>query len=241
MVSWSQFSIFSSSFGSSYATALAASVAKGTTHFGVRMQLTAINFDPVKVSFNSGTHTLSTLGNIDVSDVSLQTPNGTIGFDFPSTYNHGPMAAALKDGAMMPVDGSGSVKIKVSWCCKNSIFGDYLFDVKHAAAADRYLLYDPDVRAVYVAPHTVIPPAQPPQPSTPLPDSSFFGELSSSSRFGLVTAIAVGVVSLACLLWAGWRRLRRRRKAAIAKTKRRRSSTSVYPWRTSDAAIRASS
>jgi len=125
-------------FASGVATAQASGhLPSSTTHLAVRQQVSAVGFRVTEVRLNGGAHTLSTLGNTDVTDLALATPAGTINYSFPLRYNYGTLGG--QDGA------SDYIKIKVSAVDETALYIDYLLPFASVSSSDRWWLYDPDI------------------------------------------------------------------------------------------------
>lgn len=84
----------------------------------MRTTVAARGFEPTSLTFNGGAHTLATLGNTDVSDLTFQTSSdegaGTIKYTFPSKYNFGNSMDGKDASNVLRIRGSGTVKIKVA-------------------------------------------------------------------------------------------------------------------------------
>jgi len=138
-----KFSIFGYTKGASYPPPKGVGGVPEYTHLGVRMKLTANNFQVADIKIN-GDKTLADIGDTDVTKIELAHGSGTLTIDFPQKYNVGDVKA---DGPDTPEE-TLTISIKVSDASAGdaqAIFVDYLFAEGELNAPNKYFVYDPSV------------------------------------------------------------------------------------------------
>ena len=164
-----KFSIFGYTFEKSaglYAAGLAAAVASGRmpnplTHLAVRTKIETVGFE-ANLTIN-GVYTLDTIGNRDVTSITMVSPGGVTNIAFPTSFNYGKLGDSSSDG-------SGTILIRASRASQSGAFLDYLIPISAVNQADQWFVYDPDVTTTMASPPPPsAPPGPPPDPSTPPP------------------------------------------------------------------------
>ena len=90
-----------------YAAAAKKSGAWGLTpdHLGLRVNLSAVGWTPSGVLFNGGASNLTSIGNSDITQMSITYDGGSIDYSFPTNFRHGAVPNVYSQGEILPLSG----------------------------------------------------------------------------------------------------------------------------------------
>ena len=129
-----------------YAAAAKESGAWGLTpdHLGLRVKFSAVGWTPSGVLFNGGASNLTSIGNSDITQMSITYDGGSIDYSFPTNFRYGAVPTVYAPGEILPLSGGADVKIKAPHYGEDWFFLDFLVPTAYLNE-DRYFIYDPDV------------------------------------------------------------------------------------------------